>query len=97
MAKNYTKEEQVALCAQWRESGVTQAEFCKKNGISKKSLYRWLYNKSQANKFIPLSLPDVGAGSADIEIVANNMAIKIPAAAGVSFVSCIIKELNQCK
>lgn len=40
-----SREEKEALCAQWRQSGLTQAEFCRLKGISDSTFKGWLEPK----------------------------------------------------
>lgn len=39
--KGYRLEEKVALCEEWKRSGMGIEQFCKAKGISKSALYRW--------------------------------------------------------
>lgn len=40
--KRYSAQDKRAYCELWRKSTLTKIEFCKLNGISKSSLYRWM-------------------------------------------------------
>ena len=42
MSKYRTKKEQKKICRAWEQSGLTKAEFCRRNIISSRSLDRWL-------------------------------------------------------
>lgn len=42
MRKRCSNEEQQRICEEWKQSGLKQAEFCRENNISYKSLSRWL-------------------------------------------------------
>ncbi len=39
--KNYSVEEKLALCEEWKRSGMGIEQFCKAKGISKSALYKW--------------------------------------------------------
>jgi hypothetical protein len=49
---NKTNEEREVICNVWKQSGLTQTEFCKQNNICSKSLSRWLskFRSSDTNK-----------------------------------------------
>ena len=45
MANKYrNKEQQLAICAAWKESRLTQTEFCRQSNIRFYALNRWLRN-----------------------------------------------------
>jgi hypothetical protein len=49
MPINKTYEEQEAYCLDWKRSGLSKADYCKQNKISKSALYNWL-NKFKDTK-----------------------------------------------
>ena len=64
-SKRHSREEQASYCKQWKRLNgrMTRAAFCKKIGISTKTLSKWLCSKprsvSHKPDFIPVSgLPD---------------------------------------
>ncbi len=46
--KSYHAAEKLALCEEWKRSGMTAEQFCKTKGISKSVLYKWQH-RHQAN------------------------------------------------
>jgi hypothetical protein len=50
MKKRCSKEERIKFCEGWKQSGLTQKEFCAQNNIHIKSLSRWLYQIKKENR-----------------------------------------------
>jgi len=46
MGNKLSVEQKRALVDEWRESGLTQTEFCKRNGVSTSNLSNWKINLS---------------------------------------------------
>lgn len=44
MPRYRTKEQQLAICEAWKQSKLTQTEFCRQNNIQFYALNRWLRN-----------------------------------------------------
>ena len=40
--KKYSAEEKRALCVAFKESSLSKVDFCKRHGLSKSALFRWL-------------------------------------------------------
>lgn len=53
-----TRAEQETFCKNWKQSGLSKADFCKQNNISKSALYVWL-SKFNSNS----EVPEVGSKS----------------------------------
>jgi len=50
MAEHGSRDEHWAdVVSQWRGSGLSQKEFCRRRGISDRALNNWLYNHPIAN------------------------------------------------
>lgn len=50
MANSKTKDEWMKLVEDFKTSGETQAEFCRKNGVNPKTFYTWLTKGSNKEK-----------------------------------------------
>lgn len=50
MKNTKTKEEWAKLIADFKSSGLTQAEFCRANGVNPKTFYAWLTKSKSAKK-----------------------------------------------
>lgn len=48
IAKSYRAEEKLALCGEWKRSGMTAEQFCKTKGISKSVLYKWQHRRKSS-------------------------------------------------
>jgi hypothetical protein len=67
MAKKRTLKEQKAMYKLWQQSGLTGAEFCRKNHISTRSTWKWrkefgtadIINKDSTNAAHPRIIKDV--------------------------------------
>jgi len=60
--KAYDTDEKLALCREWKQSGLGMIQFCKARKISKSTLYQWyreLYPKKQPKEesWIPVIAP----------------------------------------
>lgn len=49
MIKCYHAEEKLALCEEWKRSGITAEQFCKTKGISKSTLYKWQHRRQASS------------------------------------------------
>lgn len=89
-SKPYTPEEQANYCKPWRalNGGMTRSAFCKKIGISTKTLSRWLSSKGSVSAslgFMPV------AGSTDTSlnrlqrIYPNGVKLSVPYCSDKSF------------
>ena len=45
ISKSYHLEEKLALCEEWKRSGMTAEQFCRTRGISKSVLYKWQHRR----------------------------------------------------
>ena len=66
MAKQRSGEEKKIVCNTWRQSGLSQREFCKQNRISSRSLCEWL-------KDIREDINDNKSGNKEIEFFPVNL------------------------
>ena len=58
--RNLSAEEKRNYYIAWKESGMSQSNFCKTNGISKSALYQWskqCEKKANQSDFSPLITP----------------------------------------
>lgn len=99
MSKRYhTKTKRKQLCERYLESGQTQKQFSAEQGISSKTLSRWL-NAGENKKAKPLKFLPVGEIKPLIglaEIILPN-AIKIRLQIEVEKLSTIAQGLLSCK
>lgn len=54
----YTEEEKKVAVERYKESGLVQGEFCRREGISKSALYSWTrkYGEVARSKFVELAV-----------------------------------------
>ena len=84
----YSCEAQAQYCKQWKQSQLSKAAFCKKEGISLSALYRWLSAEKNARgqgqmQLLPLDPTQKAPYSpgADVELsifFPNGTLIKLP-------------------
>jgi hypothetical protein len=82
----------------WRESGMTQIEYCRANGINKWSFWSWRKRLSQdgeANHFIEIKAQaDLRGKTRTIEIALNGAIIRVNEDINPHVLSGILFELG---
>lgn len=82
MAAHTTAKERQEIIARYRRSGLTQREFCDREGITFSSLQSWLYKRSrgpsEGPRFIEVTPSKPAATTATIELRLGGVRIMLP-------------------
>ena len=96
MPKQYSEEERVKYCENWKTSKQTKIRFCKEHGISKSALHKWLsksanqvQTKESSIKFLPIE----AANSKMQHLVEITLPNGIMLSAEVASLGMLVKEL----
>jgi len=109
MQKPRTREERLAIIADWRASGLPRAVYARQQGLSEETLRMWTRRlKAELNNslmgavpprvepsFIELALPSLLAGApASIEVTLAGATVRVPAGADADTLSRVFAALR---
>ena len=100
--QKYSKEEKEKHLKQWRSSGLSGQEYCRRNNIRPTTLYSWTKKERQdkAKKniqgLVKIPLVNTKQENKDQKIVVEYQGLKIqmPASAGADYLIAILQNIG---
>ena len=98
----YSKEEKTKHLKQWRSSGLSGQEYCRRNNIRPTTLYSWTKKERQdkakknIQSFVKVSPVNIRQENSDQKIVVEyqGIRIQIPVSAGADYLIEILQSIG---
>ncbi len=107
MGKRESKRERMAgVLDRWGRSGLSAAEFCRRNGITRQALSYWrralepvarrVEQRVQRPAFVPLQIVDEPVAEASVleVVLSNGDRVRIPAGTSVEQIRVVVSALR---
>lgn len=99
MGAHTTAKERQEIIARYRRSGLTQREFCDREGITLGALQSWLYKRNRGRgegpRFIEVTSSGPAAGPTAIELHLGELRIVLPTTISDERIADLVVALEQ--
>ena len=110
MLRKYRKEEKLEHCKRWKASGLKRSDYCRREGLTRGSLWRWLKVEDNRDpRLVEIKVASVLAKAETEEVKEKakrgfEIEVRFPNGIGISFLSqmgCqqieeIFKVIHSC-